>query len=144
MTNYRYQLSFPPRTDYYRKMVKCQSACRYKLSPCLRDSGGAGRVGEKVIRSHMTPTRFQRSVSYLRAPCEIACRRGSVGPDFDPVAIRSLKRVLTERYGPETAGHLPGISATGGDVAPLKSIRARDSLCSGKERNGHSRIGSKS
>jgi NADPH-dependent glutamate synthase beta subunit-like oxidoreductase len=42
------------------------------------------------------------------APCETACRRGWVGPDYEPVAIRPLKRVLTERYGPEAPQRLPG------------------------------------
>jgi NADPH-dependent glutamate synthase beta subunit-like oxidoreductase/ferredoxin len=35
------------------------------------------------------------------APCETACRRQVIGPDFEPVAIRPIKRVLTERFGPE-------------------------------------------
>jgi NADPH-dependent glutamate synthase beta subunit-like oxidoreductase len=45
------------------------------------------------------------------APCEAACRRSDVGPDWQPIAIRPLKRVLTERYGPE-ASRLPGQAAT--------------------------------
>ena len=32
-------------------------------------------------------------------PCETACRRGSIDT---PIAIRALKRFLTERYGPES------------------------------------------
>ena len=39
-------------------------------------------------------------------PCETACRRGDLD---DPVAIRPLKRVLTERYGPESQQHLPTV-----------------------------------
>ncbi|MBI5565623.1 MAG: FAD-dependent oxidoreductase, partial [Chloroflexi bacterium] len=45
------------------------------------------------------------------APCEAACRRGDVGPDWQPIAIRPLKRVLTERHGPE-ASRLRGQAAT--------------------------------
>ena len=32
-------------------------------------------------------------------PCETACRRGEIDK---PIAIRALKRFLTERYGPES------------------------------------------
>src|SRR5512147_2559400 len=32
-------------------------------------------------------------------PCETACRRGELDK---PIAIRALKRFLTERYGPES------------------------------------------
>ncbi len=34
-------------------------------------------------------------------PCETACRRGEIDK---PIAIRALKRFLTERYGPEAKG----------------------------------------
>ena len=37
-------------------------------------------------------------------PCETACRRGQIDK---PVAIRALKRFLTERYGPESPHPLP-------------------------------------
>ncbi len=36
-------------------------------------------------------------------PCETACRRGEIDR---PIAIRALKRFLTERYGPESKHHL--------------------------------------
>ena len=38
------------------------------------------------------------------APCEDACRRGNFD---DPIAIRPLKRVVTERYGAEAQWRLP-------------------------------------
>ncbi|HWR37785.1 MAG TPA: FAD-dependent oxidoreductase [Clostridia bacterium] len=37
-------------------------------------------------------------------PCESACRRGEIDK---PIAIRALKRFLTERYGPESRHPLP-------------------------------------
>ena len=36
-------------------------------------------------------------------PCETACRRGQIDK---PIAIRALKRFLTERYGPESKHHI--------------------------------------
>ena len=36
-------------------------------------------------------------------PCETACRRGEID---SPIAIRSLKRFLTERYGPDMEFHI--------------------------------------
>jgi NADPH-dependent glutamate synthase beta subunit-like oxidoreductase len=40
------------------------------------------------------------------APCEVACRRGDINED-EPVAMRPLKRILTERFGPEAQNRLP-------------------------------------
>ena len=37
-------------------------------------------------------------------PCETACRRGTIDK---PIAIRALKRFLTERYGPESRRRVP-------------------------------------
>ena len=41
------------------------------------------------------------------APCEIACRRGSID---QPIAIRALKRYVCERFGVES-GHGPHVYA---------------------------------
>jgi len=49
-------------------------------------------------------------------PCETACRRGAIDR---PVAIRALKRFLTERYGPESRTPLPPRRST----APRQSHR---------------------
>ncbi len=58
------------------------------------------------------------------APCELACRRGTVDA---PVSIRALKRFVTERYGVESfdastnwhAAHGPVPAATGASVGVI-------------------------
>ncbi|MBT3390841.1 MAG: NAD(P)-binding protein, partial [Chloroflexi bacterium] len=44
-----------------------------------------------------------------------------MGPDLKPISIRPIKRVLTERYGPEAGHRLPGRIEVS-DVLPVESI----------------------
>jgi formate dehydrogenase beta subunit len=98
-----------PDSEYYRKMVKCQEAC-----PVYTDARGyvtATARGELDLGYNIAHDPNPLSTICGRicgAPCEIACRRGAVGPDREPVAIRPIKRTLTERYGPEASLRLPG------------------------------------
>ncbi len=104
-----------PDADYYRKLVKCQAAC-----PVLTDARGyiqALARGEYELGYQIAhdPNPLSTVCGLIcGAPCETACRRGDLGPEREPVAIRPLKRVLTERYGPEAARGLPGGKATAG------------------------------
>ncbi len=108
MTADRYNVTVPD-ADYYRKMVKCQAAC-----PVLTDARAyvtavaRGDLKEGYRIAHDPNPLSTICGRICGAPCEAACRRGAVGPDFQPIAIRPLKRVLTERFGPEARQHLPG------------------------------------
>ena len=108
MPNDTYRVTVPD-TDYYRKMVKCQAAC-----PVLTDARAyvtavaRGDLKEGYRIAHDPNPLSTICGRICGAPCEAACRRGAVGPDFQPIAIRPLKRVLTERFGPEAKQHLPG------------------------------------
>ncbi len=108
MANDRYRVIIPD-TDYYRQMVKCQAAC-----PVLTDARAyvtaiaRGDLEEGYRVAHDPNPLSTICGRICGAPCESACRRGDIGPDFQPVAIRPLKRVLTERYGPEAGQRLPG------------------------------------
>ncbi|KAA3643851.1 MAG: hypothetical protein DWQ07_17195 [Chloroflexi bacterium] len=90
-------------------MVKCQAAC-----PVLTDARGyVTAVAQGNIELGYQIARDPNPLSTIcgricGAPCEVACRRGSIGPDHEPVAIRPLKRVVTEQYGPEAFLRLPG------------------------------------
>ncbi len=53
------------------------------------------------------------------APCEDACRRGKID---EPIAIRALKRFVTEKYGPE-AGKKNIWAAVDSHTAPRKGKR---------------------
>lgn len=123
-----------PDPEYYRKLVKCQEAC-----PVYTDSRGyvtAIARGELELGYEIAHDPNPLSTVCGRicgAPCETACRRGSVGPDFEPVSIRPLKRVLTERLGPEAVQLLPGVQKpaplqpAAGDK-PLNPAPTRQSL----------------
>jgi formate dehydrogenase beta subunit len=101
MPNNKYRVKVPT-TDAWRAMVKCQAAC-----PVLTDARGyvtAAARGELELGYEIAHDPNPLSTICGRicgAPCEIACRRGDIGLESKPIAIRPIKRVLTERYGPE-------------------------------------------
>lgn len=98
-----------PDAQYYRNMIKCQAAC-----PVFTDARGYVTaiargdlpLGYEIARD---PNPLATICGRIcGAPCEAACRRSAIGPDYEAVGIRPLKRVLTERFGPEAEQHLPG------------------------------------
>jgi NADPH-dependent glutamate synthase beta subunit-like oxidoreductase len=108
MADEKYSVTVPD-TDHWRATVKCQAAC-----PVLTDARayvtaiarGELELGYKIAHE---PNPLSTICGRIcGAPCEKACRRGVIGPDFEPIAIRPLKRVLTERFGPESVQQLPG------------------------------------
>src|SRR6516164_4516503 len=84
---------------YWRRQIKCQDAC-----PVHTDARGYVRaIADGDYRRAYLIARGPNSLASIcgricGAPCEAACRRGSYD---QPIAIRALKRVATERYGPE-------------------------------------------
>ena len=100
MSNDRYQVKVPT-VDDWRDMVACQAAC-----PVNTDARGyimalaAGNYEEGYQISREPNPLSSMCGQVCGAPCETACRRGSINED-DPIAIRPLKKVLTEAYGPE-------------------------------------------
>jgi len=103
-----------PDVAYWADRVPCQMAC-----PVLTD---AGRYVQSIAagddRSAFLTARSPNPLASVcgrvcAAPCEDRCRRGK----FDaPVAIRALKRFVTERFGvesrePETLAALSGGTA---------------------------------
>ena len=79
--------------------------------PCMMACPAGTNAGRYV--SLIAEGRFEEAYRYAREPnpmasicgrvcahpCETACRRGAVDK---PIQIRALKRMLTERYGPES------------------------------------------
>lgn len=85
---------------WFRENVPCLNAC-----PVKTDAGkyvqliGEGRYAD-AYRVARSPNPLASVCGRAcGAPCEDACRRGKID---EPVAIRPLKRFLTERYGPES------------------------------------------
>ena len=103
----KYQVKIPDVGDW-REMVKCQAAC-----PVLTDARGyvtamARGDLEKGFEISRDPNPLSTVCGRIcGAPCETACRRGDIGPDDRAIAIRPIKRVLTERYGPEAKQIVP-------------------------------------
>lgn len=125
MVKKRYWVSIPDET-YYRQMIKCQAAC-----PVLTDARGyvtAVARGDLELGYQIAHDPNPLSTICGRicgAPCEEACRRSAIGRSHEPVAIRPLKRVLTERFGPEAVPNHREVSkpADGDDTQLLPGFR---------------------
>ncbi|MBT3314639.1 MAG: FAD-dependent oxidoreductase [Anaerolineae bacterium] len=120
--NKKFQVKIP-NIDDWRDMIKCQAGC-----PVNTDSRGyvtamaRGEIGLGFEISHDPNPLSTICGRICGAPCEVACRRSDiVGPDAKPVAIRPIKRVLTERFGPE-AGKIVPDRAGSEKLIPLADI----------------------
>ncbi|KAA0254977.1 MAG: 4Fe-4S dicluster domain-containing protein [Acidobacteria bacterium] len=130
-----------PDLDDWKKQVKCQAGC-----PVSTDAGryvqliADGRDEEAYLVARAPNPLASICGRVCAAPCEDACRRGSIDA---PISIRALKRFVTERYGVESvrpdtqdrlftelvsegnryAGHLPvhPLSAPGA-AAPKRKV----------------------
>ncbi len=89
-----------PDLAHWKGQVKCQTGC-----PVQTD---AGRYVQLIAEGHdreaylvaRAPNPFASVCGRVcAAPCEDACRRGSIDA---PVSIRALKRYVTEQYGAES------------------------------------------
>jgi NADPH-dependent glutamate synthase beta subunit-like oxidoreductase len=104
-----FELADQGATGYWTRMVKCQDACPVHTNACGYVTAIAeGRYQDAYRIARATNPFASICGRVCGAPCEVNCRRG----DLDsPVTIRSLKRFVTEQFGPETgnyAFHLQG------------------------------------
>ncbi|HUA60463.1 MAG TPA: FAD-dependent oxidoreductase [Verrucomicrobiae bacterium] len=99
MDNALYQVRLPDATGYWMEMVKCRDACPVHTDACGYVTAIAEGRYEAAYRIARATNPFASICGRVcGAPCEANCRRGSVDA---PVAIRPLKRFVTERFGPE-------------------------------------------
>ena len=114
-----------PNDDYWRRQVKCQDAC-----PVHTDARGyvraiaAGNLEQAYLIARAPNPLASICGRVCGAPCEAACRRGDID---QPIAIRALKRFVTERFGAES-----------GRFRPLQLLErvlrgGADRLCRGQE-----------
>ena len=86
--------------SYYDRNIPCMAAC-----PVHTNAGAyvAAIAEGDDLTAYLTarlPNPFASVCGRVcAAPCEVACRRGEVD---SPIAIRALKRFVTEKYGPES------------------------------------------
>jgi formate dehydrogenase beta subunit len=124
-----------PELEHWKAQVKCQAGC-----PVKTDAGryvqliAEGREEEAFLVAR-APNPFASVCGRIcAAPCEDACRRGSIDA---PISIRALKRYVCEGYGVESirpqtqerlrrapieegnryAGHLPLLPVLPSDAA---------------------------
>jgi NADPH-dependent glutamate synthase beta subunit-like oxidoreductase len=112
-----------PDLSHWKAQVKCQAGC-----PVATDAGRyvqliAEKRDEEAYLVARAPNPFASVCGRVcAAPCEDACRRGSIDA---PIAIRALKRFVTEKYGVES-------------VRPDTQDRLRESLVAeGNRYTGH-------
>jgi len=118
MTKQKYKVSIPD-VEHWRKMVKCQAAC--PVNTDARAYVTAAARGELELGFEISHDPNPMSTVCGRicgAPCEAACRRGDMYYMQKPISIRPIKRVLTERFGPEAEQRLPGRQ-----LIPLEDVK---------------------
>ncbi|HEX9767527.1 MAG TPA: FAD-dependent oxidoreductase [Kiloniellales bacterium] len=104
-----------PDLIYYQRAIRCQAACPVRTDARSYVLAIAAGDDERAYRVARESNPFASICGRIcAAPCEDACRRGSVD---DPIAIRPLKRFITERHGveslrPSTVNGPPGPSTT--------------------------------
>ena len=89
-----------PDLAHWKAQVKCQAGC-----PVATDAGryvqliAEGRPEDAYLVARAPNPLASVCGRVCAAPCEDACRRGAIDA---PVAIRALKRYVTEQYGVES------------------------------------------
>jgi len=98
-----WQLRVPDDSQYWLEMVKCQYACPVNTDACAYVTAIAEGRYEDAYRAARATNPFASICGRVcGAPCEANCRRGSLD---EPVAIRALKRFVTDKFGPETGDY---------------------------------------
>lgn len=91
--------------EYYDTNIPCLAACPVNTNAGLYVAAIADGEDERAYLTARMPNPFSSICGRVcAAPCEDACRRGEIDR---PIAIRALKRYLTEQFGPETGNPLP-------------------------------------
>ena len=93
-------LVFNPELEFYDENIPCLAACPVHTNAGMYVAAIADGEDELAYLTARLPNPFASVCGRIcAAPCEDACRRGEIDR---PIAIRALKRFVTERYGPES------------------------------------------
>ncbi len=97
------RLRLPDEERYWVEQVKCRVGCPVFTDACGYVTAVAeGRDRDAYAIARATNPFVSICGRICGAPCERACRRGSVDT---PVSIRAIKRWACELYGNETGTH---------------------------------------
>lgn len=89
--------------EYFDLNIPCQAACPVHTNAGAYVAAIADGDDRRAYLTARMPNPFASVCGRVcAAPCEDACRRGEVDR---PVAIRALKRFVTETFGAEARGH---------------------------------------
>jgi len=89
--------------DYFDQNIPCLAACPVHTNAGMYVAAIADGDDDLAYLTARLPNPLVSVCGRVcAAPCEDACRRGAID---QPIAIRALKRFLTERHGPESANH---------------------------------------
>ena len=88
------------RLQFYDENIPCLAACPVHTNAGMYVAAIADGDDERAYLTARLPNPFASVCGRVcAAPCEDACRRGQIDR---PIAIRALKRFVTEQYGTET------------------------------------------
>ncbi len=93
-------LVFQPKLQFYDENIPCLAACPVHTNAGMYVAAIADGKDELAYLTARLPNPFASVCGRIcAAPCEDACRRGEIDR---PIAIRALKRFVTEQHGPES------------------------------------------
>jgi len=93
-------LVFRRELQFYDENIPCLAACPVHTNAGMYVAAIADGKDELAYLTARLPNPFASVCGRVcAAPCEDACRRGEIDR---PIAIRALKRFVTEQFGPET------------------------------------------
>ncbi|MGI9607770.1 MAG: FAD-dependent oxidoreductase [Acidimicrobiales bacterium] len=86
--------------SYFDENIPCLAACPVHTNAGMYVAAIADGDDEQAYLTARMPNPFASVCGRVcAAPCEDACRRGQID---QPIAIRALKRFVTEQFGPES------------------------------------------
>ncbi|MCB0990538.1 MAG: FAD-dependent oxidoreductase [Acidimicrobiales bacterium] len=93
----------PDSLSFYDENIPCLAACPVHTNAGMYVAAIADGEDELAYLTARLPNPFASVCGRVcAAPCEDACRRGKIDR---PIAIRALKRFVTEQYGPEARAY---------------------------------------
>ena len=102
-------MAIPLELEYYDRNIPCMAACPVHTNAGAYVAAIAEGDDKTAYLTARMPNPFASVCGRVcAAPCEDACRRGEID---QPIAIRALKRFVTEKYGPEAVPYKPSVIA---------------------------------